>query len=309
MDVITIDDEIYPRQLRDISNPTRVLYCEGDVRLLSKPSVTVIGSRNMSDYGKMMAKNITRDLTKNNVCIVSGMAVGIDAVAHRTCIENNGKTIAVLGSGFNHVFPTENKGLFKKIISSGGCVVSEYAPDIVAQKRFFPERNRIVSGLSMGTVVIEATYRSGTSITAHCALDQGKKVFCVPNCVGSKNSAGIINMLKKGGVIATTGRDILYELGWLQKTESSENFEEIQEKRKLQKIEILEQEELKNLDEQAKDIYFYIKENKVVNPENISNELKISIQKINAYLTILELKGLIINKSGVNYLIREELYV
>lgn len=309
VDTLTISDEKYPMQLRNILNPPKVLYCEGDISLLSKPSVTVIGSRNMSEYGNIMARNITRDLTKNNICIVSGMAVGIDAVAHKTCIENNGKTIAVLGSGFDHVFPKENKGLFKKIISSGGCVVSEYAPDTVAQKRFFPERNRIVSGLSMGTVVVEATYRSGTSITAHYALDQGKKVFCVPNCVGSKNSAGIINMLKKGAIIATTGSDILYELGWLQKSEFSENFEQTQEKKKLQKIEILEQEELKNLDEQAKQIYFYIKENKIVNPEVISNELKMSIQKMNVYLTILELKGLIINKSGVNYSIREELYV
>lgn len=309
VDILTIRDEKYPMQLRNILNPPRVLYCEGDISLLNKPSVTVIGSRNMSEYGKMMAKNITRDLTKSNVCIVSGMAVGIDAVAHRTCIENSGKTIAVLGSGFNHVFPAENKGLFKEIISSGGCVVSEYVPDTVAQKRFFPERNRIVSGLSMGTVVVEATYRSGTSITAHYALNQGKKVFCIPNCVGSKNSAGIINMLKKGGIIATTGSDILYELGLLQESKVSENLEQIQEKMKLQKIEVLEQQELKNLDEQAKQIYFYIKESKIVNLEVISNELKISIQKINVYLTILELKGLIINKSGLNYSIREDLYV
>lgn len=305
MNSINIEDNNYPEQLKNIKNPPNTIYYEGNINLLKEPSVTIVGSRNMSEYGKKMASKISKDLTKNNMCIVSGMAIGVDTIAHRSCIEQGGKTIAVLGSGLNKIFPPENKELFKKIINTGGCVISEYSPDTIAQKRFFPERNRIVSGLSLGTVVVEATYRSGTSITAKYAFEQGKKVFCIPNRVGSKNSAGILNLLKKGAILATTGDDILYGLGIIKE---KIDIEEIEEEQKLLKTEILEQENLKNLDIDARKLYFYIKENKVINPEIACKELKMSIQKMNVYLTILELKGLIINKSGVDYKIRDELY-
>ena len=270
------------------------------------PCVTVIGSRNMTDYGRDVTREIVKELVMAGICIVSGLAIGIDSVAHKCCLENGGKTVAVLGSGINKVFPAENRGLFKDIITSGGCVVSEYEPNTIAQKRFFPERNRIVSGLSLATVVIEATYRSGTSITAKCALDQGRKLFCIPNSIGNKNSAGIINLLKNGATLVTDGKEILYELGIINK---KENYEEVVEKQRLNKINLLEQEELIQLDEQARKIYFYIKENKLVNAEIMCSELKMSIQDINMYLTILELKGLIINKYGTNYVIRDEFYV
>lgn len=306
MNIIKIENKKYPDMLKNIKNAPYKLYTRGDEEVLNMPCITVVGSRNMSDYGRDMTRKIVKELTLGGMCIVSGLAVGIDTIAHQTCLENNGKTVAVLGSGLNKVFPAENKELFNSIIKNRGCVVSEYEPDTIAQKRFFPERNRIVSGLSLGTLVIEATYRSGTSITAQCALEQGKKVFCIPNSIGNKNSAGIINLLKKGATLVTDGKEIMYELGILDK---KENYEELVQKQRLEKIRLLEQEELSQLDEIAVRVYQYIKENKVVNFEIMCKDLEMNVQDINMYLTILELKGLIVNKYGVNYMVRDELYV
>lgn len=306
MKSLLFGEDKYPKLLEKIKKAPQELYFQGNESVLNMPCVTVVGSRNMTDYGRDITRQIVKELCLAGICIVSGLAVGIDTIAHQTCLDNGGKTVAVLGCGLNKVFPAENKGLYKDIINNGGCVISEYEPNTIAQKRFFPERNRIVSGLSLATVVIEATYRSGTSITAKCALEQGRKLFCIPNSIGNKNSAGIINLLKSGATLVTDGKEILYELGML---DEKQNYEELVEKQRLDKINLLEQEELSQLDENAKQIYLYIKENKVVNSEIMCNELKMSIQNINMYLTILELKGLIINRHGTNYMIRDELYV
>ena len=197
-------------------------------------------------------------------------------------------------------------GLYKEIIENGGCVISEYKPNTIAKKEYFPQRNRIVSGLSLGTLVIEATYRSGTSITAQFAINQGRKLFCIPNSIGNKNSAGIINLLKKGAKLITNADEILYELG-LKNT--IYNYEKNEEERKRIIIKEKEFNELKDLDNITKNIYFIIKENVVINSETLVNELNLSIQEINVHLTILELKGLIVNKVGTNFRIRDELYV
>ena len=296
----------YPKLLENIKNSPKELYIEGDENILNFPSITIVGSRNMTDYGRNMTKEIVRELTLAGMCIISGLAVGIDSVAHQTCLDYGGKTVAVLGSGLKKIYPKENKNLYRKIIENGGCAVSEQEPDSEVKKVNFPARNRIVSGLSLATVVIEATYRSGTNITANFAFEQGKKVFCIPNSIGNKNSSGTINLLKKGAKLITSGKEILYELGIIDEIDK---YDELAELNRLNKIELLEQEELSQLDEQAKKIYFYIKDNKIVNSEIMCNELKISIQNMNMYLTILELKGLILNKNGNKYVLRDELYV
>lgn len=296
----------YPSLLQNLKNAPQQLYVEGNMQCLDMPCITVVGSRNMTEYGREMTEKIVKELVKFGVCIVSGLAIGIDSVAHRTCIENGGKTVAVLGSGLNKIYPKENLGLYSDIIKNGGCVLSEQEPDSEAEKIFFPARNRIVSGLSLGTVVIEATYRSGTSITAKFAFEQGRKVFCLPNMVGNKNSYGTINLIKKGAVMVTDAKEVLYELGILSK---SENYEEVLERQKINKISILEQEELSKLSEICRKIYLHIKENRIVNSEVMSEELKMKMQDVNVNLTILELKGLIKNKSGSFYSIRDEFYV
>lgn len=303
---VEIGDNNYPKKLSSIKNQPLKLYFEGDSSILNMPSITVVGSRNMTEYGKEMTKKVVKELVQAGMCIISGLAVGIDTIAHQTCLENNGKTVAVLGSGLNKIFPPENMNLYKNIVKKGGCVISEYEPDTMAQKRYFPERNRIVSGLSLGTLVIEATYRSGTAITAKYAFEQGKKVFCLPNCVGTKNSAGTINLLKSGAILVTNAKEILYELGIINE---KKNFEKYLEKQKENKIIMLEQEQLTELDRNTKKIYFYIRENKIVTPELMCEILKMPITEINMHLTILELKGLVINKYGDKYMLRDDLYV
>ena len=300
MKTLMQDDIEYPKLLKKTKNAPKELYVEGSINCFNMPCVTVVGSRNMSEYGKRMTKKIVKELVNAGVCIVSGLAIGIDTVAHETCLENGGKTIAVLGSGLYKVFPSENVNLFNRIINSGGCVMSEQMPDEEAKKVYFPARNRIVSGLSLATVVIEAAYRSGTSITAKFAFEQGRKVFCIPNSVGSKNSCGTINLLKKGATMITDGREILCSLGLIDEIE---DYEEFVEKQRMNKDSLLEKEQLDELDNNARNIYQYIKENVVGNSEIMCRQLNMSIQDVNMYLTVLELKGLVVSKSGGNYCI------
>ena len=144
--------------------------------------------------------------------IVSGMAKGIDSIAHETCIKNSGKTIAVLGSGFKHIYPKENERLFYNIIENDGLVLSEFPVDSPVQMKNFPRRNRIISGLSLGVLVIEAAYRSGTSITAKFAKAQKRKVFCIPNSIGNKNSYGTIELIKNGATLVRSAKDIFKNL-------------------------------------------------------------------------------------------------
>lgn len=300
------EDLDYPKLLANIKNAPKELYINGSLECTNMPCVTVVGSRNMSEYGKKMTKKIVKQLTLAGICIVSGLAIGIDSVAHETCLENGGKTIAVLGSGLNKIFPTQNIGLSKKIIENGGCLISEHEPDEEAKKIYFPARNRIVSGLSLGTLVIEAAYRSGTSITANFAIEQGRKVFCLPNSIGNKNSKGTINLIKKGAIMVTEGEEILYELGIIDKVE---DYEDLLIKEKINQISIIENEQLKDLDEITKRIYNYIKDNGISNLEVMCNDLKINIQELNMHLTILELKGLIVNNSGNNFSICDDFIV
>lgn len=304
MKILTQEDLEYPILLKEIKNAPRELYVEGNIDCFNMPCVTVVGSRNMSEYGKKMTKEIVKELVEAGVCIVSGLAIGIDTVAHETSLEYEGKTIAVLGSGLRKIFPVENVDLFKRIVSSGGCVMSEHMPDEEAQKIYFPARNRIVSGLSLATLVIEATYRSGTSITAKFAFEQGKKVFCIPNSVGSKNSSGTINLIKKGATMITKGKEILCSLGLIDKPEDYDDFVEQQ---KLNKIRLLEKEQLEELDDNSIKVYQYIKENAVGNSEIMCRQLDMSIQDVNMSLTILELKGLVLSKSGGNYCVSERI--
>lgn len=300
---LLIDDLDYPKMLKNIKNAPQELYVEGNIKCCNLPCITIVGSRNMSEYGEKMTRQIVKELVEADVCIVSGLAVGIDSVAHQTCLDNMGKTIAVIGSGFNKVYPPENRGLYKRIIENGGCIFSEYEPDTEAQKYYFPARNRIVSGLSLGTLVVEAAYRSGTTITAKFAFNQGRKVFCLPNSIGSKNSMGTLNLIKKGATMVTSGKEILYELGII------DDVNNINERQRIDNANLIEKEGLLELDDNVKRIYFYIKENKLANIEVMCDDLKLDIKDVNTYLTLLELKGLIVNRNSYNYSLRDELYV
>ena len=211
MKVIYKDDKAYPKMLQKINEPPKKLFVLGDERILNGFCIGIVGSRRCTKYGEDIAKSLAFNLAKYNVNIVSGMARGIDSVAHIGTIMGNGKTIAVLGSGFNHIYPKENIGLLKDIINSGGAVITEYEADVLPIPENFPKRNRIISGLSKGIVVVEAGKRSGSLITAELALEQGKEVFAVPGNVTSKMSKGTNELIKDGAKLVENVKDILEE--------------------------------------------------------------------------------------------------
>ncbi|OGG17061.1 DNA protecting protein DprA [Candidatus Gottesmanbacteria bacterium RIFCSPHIGHO2_02_FULL_40_24] len=207
-------DELYPALLKEIADPPLVLYIKGNPERLLKMNfmIAIIGTRKMTDYGRLVASKITADLVFNNVTIVSGMALGIDSVAHRTALEYNGLTVAVLGSGIDVIYPFSNSGLYKDIIEKNGLVVSEYPPGQRATKTSFPARNRIISGMSRAVVVVEGALGSGSLITASYAADQGREVFAVPGPVTSRTSAAAAYLLKNGAALAQNAQDIIREL-------------------------------------------------------------------------------------------------
>lgn len=203
----------YPEKLKNIDSPPKELFCLGNLALLNEPSIAIIGSRNYSQYGKRAAKEFTAGLAKQNVCIVSGLAKGIDGFAHHACIEAEGKTIAVLGSGIDVLYPKENEELFHDIVEKGGLIVSEYPLGTPPKKQNFPARNRIISGLSEGVLVIEARKNSGTNITVDFALEQGKDVFVVPGNIYANTSNGTNFLIKEGAIPVTSYKDILEYYG------------------------------------------------------------------------------------------------
>lgn len=208
---IKINNKLYPEKLRKIENPPKQIYILGDEKILNDFSIAIVGCRLCSEYGKKMAQSIAYNLAKYQINVISGLALGIDTNAHIGCLMNKGKTIAVLGNGLDMIYPTENINLADEILENGGAIISEYPIGVRPKKENFPERNRIISGLSNGVVVIEAKERSGSLITVECALNQGKDVFAVPGNINSLNSTGTNNLIKEGAKITTCVNDILEE--------------------------------------------------------------------------------------------------
>ncbi|WP_245844009.1 DNA-processing protein DprA [Oceanobacillus rekensis] len=209
--IITIVDESYSPMLNTINDAPLVLYAVGDTSLLSyNPALSVIGTRSPSVEASRKMELIVNPLVKENWLIVSGMAKGIDSLAHKIALGHKGKTIAVLGGGFQHIYPKQNISLYHQI-AKNGLVLSEYPPDIPPARYHFPERNRIISGLSFGTLVIEATERSGTLITVEQALEQGREVFAVPGSPIYPQTKGCHLMIQDGAKLVQEPMDILEE--------------------------------------------------------------------------------------------------
>ena len=201
----------YPEKLNNIySSPAR-LYLVGDESILNKPSVAIIGCRDASDYGKKVAFNFAYELAKEGFVVISGLARGIDTYAHLGAVKAGGKTIAVLGSGLKHIYPSENKKLCNEIVKNSGAIITEYEPHTKPLPMNFPSRNRIISGLSNGVLVVEAKQKSGTLITVDYALDQGKDVFVIPGNITSINSYGTNELIKQGAKLVENVDDILTE--------------------------------------------------------------------------------------------------
>ena len=199
----------YPEKLRDIENPPSRLYAKGNLKILNEIGIAVIGSRTNTQYGEKMCKKFVKNLVEYNINIISGLAVGIDSIAHKTCLKNGGKTIAVLPSGLENIYPKENRELAQAIIENGGVIISEYEDEVKADSNKFLERNRIVAGLGIGTLVVEGGARSGTSVTARFTEEDGKPVFCIPSSLENIKGKGTNELIQNGSKLVTNVEDII----------------------------------------------------------------------------------------------------
>ena len=194
------------------------------MQLLNNPIISIIGSRSCSQNGKNLARKFSYELSQCGITIASGLAKGIDTFAHLYSYKEKGKTIAVLANGFYHIFPKENVGLYEKILENDGLVISEYSPNIHARTEFFLERNRIISGLSLGVLVVESGYRSGTSVTARLAKVQNKKIFALPHEIWDSHGVGTNKLIRNGATLVTCIEDIFQELSCSIKQSNSDSF-------------------------------------------------------------------------------------
>lgn len=211
-EIIILDDGIYPSALREISDPPLVLYVKGNWQeCLESPCVGIVGSRRCSTYGRNAAEMLGRDLAQNGLCVVSGFARGIDSSAHRGAVEANGKTIAVFGTGLDRVYPKENHPLMDDILENGGALVTQFPLGTPPLRDNFPYRNRIISGLSLGLLVVEASEKSGSLITARLATEQDREVLAVPGNITSKTSFGTNYLIKSGAKLVQHWQDVVSE--------------------------------------------------------------------------------------------------
>ncbi len=212
-DILILDDGSYPAMLREIDDPPPVLYVKGDWQAcFDQPGVGVIGSRMCSTYGVNASEMLSRDLASRGITVVSGLARGIDTAAHRGAIAGKGKTIGVIGTGIDTVYPKENNRLVQEILDSGGCIVSQFPLGTPPIAENFPYRNRIISGLSLGVLIVEASERSGSLITARLAMEQNREVMAVPGNITSGNSFGTNYLIKSGAKLVQQWQDVVAEL-------------------------------------------------------------------------------------------------
>lgn len=287
---ITLMNKNYPGRLKNIYDPPPVLYYRGDIDTLKQPSIAIVGSRRCTKYGRKTAKKIAYELAQKGIVIVSGMARGIDTCGHRGTLESGTKTIAVLGSGLDVIYPPENSELYHKIIKQG-TVISEFPPGIQPTGENFPRRNRIISGLSLGTVVVEAARRSGSLITANLALEQGRDVFAVPGNIDRTGSRGTNNLIKNGAGIVTETEDILRELFYpAGRPEKNKNIESPGKKIRFPELSSGEEHVLELLQQEG-----------TLSVDRIIENTGMKSGNVNSILLKLELKGLIERNPGKKY--------
>jgi len=210
--VIACEDALFPPRLKQIYDPPLVLYVRGEPGVLSRPGIAMVGTRHPSPYGTGMAERLAADLASRGLVIISGLARGVDTASHRGCVAAKGRTVAIFGTGVDVIYPKENSRLTEQILPLGGAFVSEFPMGTFAAPQNFPIRNRIISGMSMGVLVVEAAEYSGTRITARCALEQNREVFAVPGNVTNKNSWGPNTLIKQGAKLVATWEDVWEEL-------------------------------------------------------------------------------------------------
>ncbi len=280
---IAIGEEVYPKLLTHIADPPQILYCRGNLNLLNKTCFAVVGTRKLTSYGKEVAQNVVRGLVQAGFVIVSGLAMGIDTVAHQTTLDCEGKTIAVFGTPLDQIYPPENSKLAQDILDNDGLIISEYPSGYPGLGINFAIRDRLISGLSKGVLVIEAPEKSGALITAQCAIDQNRDVFAVPGSIFSSNSVGPNNLIKKGAKLVNSAQDILDEYG-----ENLKLFEDLKPV-------------LSTKDPVQKIILAILDKDGTMFIDDIIRKSEKETSKIIAALSVLEIKGLIKNIGNGKY--------
>jgi len=282
---ISINDKNYPKLLKEVKDAPEVLYCRGELKS-DEQCFAVVGTRRCSSYGKQVALEIAGDLAGAGLIIVSGLAPGIDTFAHQATIERNKRTIAVLGTGLDEksIYPQSNLKLAQRILETGSCLISEYPPGTPGSKFTFPNRNRIISGLSLGVLVVEAKEKSGALITARHAFEQNRKVFAIPGPIHSLNSKGCHYLIKNGAKLVENANDILKELHLFLPTPGVGKRGVMGENEEENLI-------LETLKEEALDI------------DRIIEKTKLSAAAVASTLAILEIKGKVRNLGGNIYAI------
>lgn len=287
--LIAIDDEHYPELLKHIYDPPIILWYKGDAHVFTKPGVAVIGTRRPGKYGLEQAEVWVKKLVGKGLCINSGLAYGVDAKAHQTSVDYGGKTIAVLGSGIDVIYPAKNSKLAAKIIKEGGAIVSEYVPGTPPDAVNFPGRNRIVSGMSHGTLVVESGIKGGSMITARYALDQNREVFVVPHPLNYLQGEGCNYLIRTGqGKLVQSIQDITDEIS----VDTVQNGQSIPETKVWEELE---------LNDEEKALCELLNENKTLHIDKISELLKKPTHQLLPVILGLELNGAIKQRAGKNF--------
>lgn len=284
---INIESDLYPEKIRNIKKPPYRLYAIGNVELLNKPSLAIVGTRHITEYGIQNCKYFAKSIVEKGIPIISGMAIGTDSVAHKTALEFGGETIAVLPSGFDNVYPKGNIKLFEKIISQNGLVVTEYPPNVSANSDRFLERNRIVSGLSEGILVIESAYRSGTSVTAKLAYRQGRIVMALPGRLDSSYGVGVNKLIQHGAKLITDIDDIIALFPQFMDKEWKTN--------------IIKQEAFWDIDEEYLEIAQILKGKTLPVEEIVQKTKEKNLREVINLLMSMELEGIVEEKMGEGY--------
>ena len=285
--IVSIKNELYPGLLKEIHDPPLCLFVKGSLKKLHFP-ISIVGTRRISTYGKHVTEQIVSELSSMGLSIISGLAFGIDSIAHQTTLESNGKTIAVLGSGVDNatLSPRAHLSLARNIVKAGGAVVSEYPPKMEGTRYTFPKRNRLIAGMSLGTLVVEAGEKSGALITARCALEENREVFAVPHDITRQQSKGPNTLIKNGAHVATSAKDIVSVL----QLDDVPTY--IENSRVLPDLSNQEREILELLPTEPCHI------------DTISRSQSISPKEIRSLLTLLEMKGLVKNVGNMTYIKR-----
>jgi DNA processing protein len=283
---LTWASDHYPERLREVDDSPPVLYVLGDFAPSDSWAVAVVGTRRPTHYGREATPRLASELAEAGVTVVSGLAIGIDTEAHRAALDSGGRTIAVLGSGLDVIYPPENRGLARRIVDEGrGAIVSEFPLGTKPEAPNFPSRNRIISGLSLGVLVIEAGERSGALITVTFALEQGRDVFAVPGPITSRMSDGPNRLLKQGAKCVTSANDILEELNMQMVTEHVEAVRSLP-------ADPIERMLLEFLQDSTQHI------------DDLTNRSGLPASTVSAVLTMMELKGMVRHLGGMQYAAR-----